>query len=71
MLTSTGLSGSGSATQVAISLGVVVVLYSTIGVIATVLMVRHARRGLVDEPDQPTPAPDSATTGPSAPSLTY
>src|SRR5664279_3818111 len=71
MLTSTGLSGSGSATQVAISLGVVIVLYSTIGVIAAVLMVRHARRGLVDEPDQPTPSPDSASTGPSVPSLTY
>ena len=45
MLTSDGLSGSGSATQVAISLGMVIVLYSTIGVIAAVLMVRHARRG--------------------------
>ena len=71
MLTSTGLSGSGSATQVAISLGVVIVLYSAIGVIAAVLMVRHARRGLVDEPDQPSPSADPATTGPSVPSLTY
>ena len=71
MLTSTGLSGSGSATEVAISLGVVIVLYSTIGVIAAVLMVRHARRGLVDEPDHPAPSPDSATTGPSVPSQTY
>ena len=60
MLTTNGLSGSGSATQVAISLGLVIVLYSTIGVIAAVLMVRHARRGLVDEPDQPTPAPNSS-----------
>ena len=50
MLTKDGLSGSGSATQVAISLGIVIVLYITLGVIAAVLMVRHARRGMPDEP---------------------
>jgi len=71
MLTSVGLSGSGSATQVAISLGLVIVLYSTIGVIAAVLMIRHARRGLPDEPDLPAPTADAEQAGPSVPSLTY
>jgi cytochrome d ubiquinol oxidase subunit I len=65
MLTKDGLSGSGNATQVVISLGIVVVLYTTLGVIAAVLMVRHARKGLppdvVDEPaesdsERPTPS---------------
>jgi len=68
MLTKDGLSGSGSATQVAISLSIVLVLYTTIGVIAAILMIRHARRGLPD--DVPEPVPDSASEQPS-PSLTY
>jgi cytochrome d ubiquinol oxidase subunit I len=68
MLTKDGLSGSGSATQVAISLSIVLVLYTTIGVIAAILMIRHARRGLPD--DVPEPVPDSASERP-APSLTY
>lgn len=46
MLTKDGLSGSGNATQVWISLGIVVLLYSTLGIIAAILVVRHARRGL-------------------------
>ena len=73
MLTKDGLSGSGSATQVAISLGIVVLLYSVIGGIAAVLMIRHARRGLPDEhADNPTPdAVDDADSGRSTPSLTY
>jgi cytochrome d ubiquinol oxidase subunit I len=69
MLTSDGLSGSGSATQVAISLGVVIALYSTVGVIAAVLMVRHARRGLPDEPAPPSDEPEQS--GPSMAALTY
>ena len=52
MRTEDGLSGSGSATQIAISLGIVVVLYSTLGITAAVLMIRHARRGIPDEPDE-------------------
>jgi cytochrome d ubiquinol oxidase subunit I len=69
MLTSVGLSGSGSATQVAISLGIVVVLYTTLGVIAAILMVRHARRGL---PDAPAPvAGEPEQSGPSLAALTY
>src|SRR6478609_258358 len=70
MLTKDGLSGSGSATQVAISLTIVIVLYTTIGVIAAILMLRHARRGLPD--DVPKPAADSDSDSPadrSAPSL--
>jgi cytochrome d ubiquinol oxidase subunit I len=69
MLTADGLSGSGSATQIAISLGIVVVLYSTIGIIAIVLMVRHARRGLQDEPTQSTD--DTDQSGPTLATLTY
>jgi cytochrome d ubiquinol oxidase subunit I len=68
MLTKDGLSGSGNATQVAISLGIVLVLYTTIGVIAAILMVRHARRGLPD--DVPDPAPYAPSDQPT-PSLTY
>jgi cytochrome d ubiquinol oxidase subunit I len=72
MLTRDGLSGSGSATQVAISLGLVVVLYTVLGVIAAVLMVRHARRGLPDDPiaDPPSDAVSGADARPT-PSLTY
>ena len=68
MLTRDGLSGSGSATQIVISLGIVVALYTTIGVIATILMLRHARRGLPDEPAVPE---QPATPGAPTPSLTY
>ena len=49
MLTRDGLSSSVSATEVAISLLVFVVLYGVIGVTAVVLMLRHIRRG--PEPD--------------------
>lgn len=66
MLTKDGLSGSGSATQVAISLGIVVVLYTTLGAIAAVLMVRHARRGLAPESADPPAEADRPL-----PSLTY
>jgi cytochrome d ubiquinol oxidase subunit I len=45
MLTRDGLSGSSSALQVAISLTVFALLYLGIGVVALVLMLRHARRG--------------------------
>ena len=65
MLTTDGLSGSGSATQVGISLGIVLVLYTTLGIIAATLMVRHTRRGIPDEPaapDEPAPA-DGSTAG--------
>ncbi len=69
MLTRDGLSGSGSATQIVVSLAIVVGLYTASGVIATILMLRHARRGLPDEP--PTPSAASPTTGDPTPSLTY
>ena len=52
MLTKDGLSGSGNATQIVISLTIVVLIYTTVGVIAAVLMTRHARRGL--PPESPT-----------------
>jgi cytochrome d ubiquinol oxidase subunit I len=73
MLTKDGLSGSGSATQVAISLSIVVVLYTTLGVIAAVLMVRSARKGL--PPEEPAEKADDGGPGAVAdrptPSLTY
>jgi len=50
MLTADGLSGSGSAAQVAISLGIVILLYTSIGIVAAVLMIRQARRGIPDDP---------------------
>ena len=71
MLTKDGLSGSGNAVQVLISLSIVIVLYTGIGVTAAVLMVRAARRGL------PPPATESAAGDPASgaghplPSLTY
>src|SRR6195952_261262 len=68
MLTKNGLSGSGSATQVVISLTIVVLIYTTVGVIAAVLMTRHARRGL--PPDVPE-ASDNAEADQTVPSLTY
>ena len=71
MLTRDGLSGSGSATQVAISLSIVVVLYSVIGVIAAVLMVRHARRGLPDDPADHPPSDVPGAGARPSPSLTY
>jgi len=73
MLTKDGLSGSGSATQVVISLGIVVLLYSTIGVIAAILMVRHARRGLppAEPPDDGDGRPSDPESGRQVPALTY
>lgn len=65
MLTKEGLSGSGSAAQIMVSLGIVVVLYSTLGVIAAILLVRHARQPLA-----PVPSPAADTAAPT-PSLTY
>ncbi|WP_420122172.1 cytochrome ubiquinol oxidase subunit I [Nakamurella sp.] len=67
MLTKDGLSGSGSAGEIMISLGIVVVLYTTLGVIAAILMVRHARRPLTPVPETAPPADAAAPT----PSLTY
>ncbi|MET0862893.1 MAG: cytochrome ubiquinol oxidase subunit I, partial [Nakamurella sp.] len=69
MLTKDGLSGSGSAAQIVISLTIVVVLYTTLGVIAAVLMTRHARRGL--PPDPPDKPRNDADVDQSVPSLTY
>lgn len=68
MLTKDGLSGSGSAGQVVVSLSMVVVLYTTIGVIAAILMLRHARRPLAPDP---APAGRPAETAEPTPSLTY
>jgi len=68
MLTKDGLSGSGSATQIVISLSIVVILYTTIGVIATVLMLRHARRPL---PEEQAATDRPADAGAQTPSLTY
>ncbi len=71
MLTKDGLSGSGTATEVAISLGIVIVLYTTLGVIAVVLMARYAHRGIPDEPPPPTTDDDIDRSGPSLAALTY
>lgn len=68
MLTKDGLSGSGSAGQIVISLTIVVVLYTTLGVIAAILMLRHARQPLPDRSDEETPPTNTATP---TPSLTY
>ena len=68
MLTKDGLSGSGSPTEIVISLGIVVVLYTTLGVIAAILMVRHARQPL---PDSAADRSASADAAAPTPSLTY
>ena len=53
MLTADGLSGSGSATQIGDQPGHRASCCTrTLGVIAAVLMLRHARRGLPDEPSR-------------------
>jgi len=65
MLTKDGLSTSVSAAEVAISIVVFFLLYSVIGVIALVLMLRHVRSG--PEPDET--SPDDA--GDRVPELTY
>jgi cytochrome d ubiquinol oxidase subunit I len=65
MLTKDGLSTSVSAAEVAISIVVFFLLYSVIGVIALVLMLRHVRSG---------PEPDETSTddaGDRVPELTY
>jgi cytochrome d ubiquinol oxidase subunit I len=49
MLTKDGLSPSVGAAQIAVSMTVFFLVYATLGVIAAVLMVRHARRGLPPE----------------------
>ncbi len=68
MLTKDGLSGSGSATQIVISLSIVAVLYTTLGVVAAILMVKHARRPLPVESAEDAPPADAAAP---TPSLTY
>ena len=65
MLTKDGLSTSVSAAEVAISLVAFFLLYTVIGVVALVLMLRHVRSG--PEPDES--APDDA--GDRVPELTY
>ncbi|WP_345800049.1 cytochrome ubiquinol oxidase subunit I [Microbacterium sp. AZCO] len=70
MLTKDGLSGSGTAAQIILSLVIVVSLYLGIGVVAAVLMIRHARRGIPESvPDGD--ASDRAHADDSTPSLTY
>ena len=65
MLTKDGLSTSVSAAEVAISLVAFFLLYSVIGVIALVLMLRHVRSA--PEPDETT----SDDAGDRVPELTY
>ena len=57
-----------SAGQIVVSLSIVVVLYTTIGVIAAILMLRHARQPLPAEPLTPDRPADAAEP---TPSLTY
>ncbi|MEN2741169.1 cytochrome ubiquinol oxidase subunit I [Microbacterium sp. X-17] len=71
MLTKDGLSGSGSAAQIIVSLVILGVLYVSIGVVATVLMIRHARRGLPEDDTGPTDADDARPSDHQTPSLTY
>ncbi|GAB3394162.1 cytochrome ubiquinol oxidase subunit I [Humibacter soli] len=70
MLTKNGLSGSGSAAQIIASLIILGVLYLSIGIVATVLMIRHARRGIPDEPAESSPD-DQDRSSDATPSLTY
>src|SRR6478752_6219447 len=60
MLTQDGLSGSGSAAEIVISLSIVVVLYTTLGLTAAILMIRHARRPLPDASAEKSPPADTA-----------
>jgi len=69
MLTKDGLSGSGSAAEIVISLSIVVVLYTTLGVIAAILLLKHARRPLPGESAENEQPP--ADTAAPTPSLTY
>ncbi|MFH8249162.1 cytochrome ubiquinol oxidase subunit I [Microbacterium sp. B2969] len=70
MMTADGLSGSGTATQIIISLVIVATLYLSIGVVAAVLMIRHARRGIPDESSE-ADAADREHADDTTPSLTY
>ncbi len=70
LLTENGNSPSVSATEVALSLGIFVVLYLVLGTLWGFLMLRYARRGL-DEGSHEPEAPDTEESGPRAPALTY
>ena len=70
MLTKTGLSTSVGTVQVAISLIVFVLLYLVLGIVAFVLMLRHARRGLTDAPEEYGETPSTKSDSP-IPALTY
>lgn len=68
MLTADGLTSSATTAQLLLSLAMIVTLYLGIGVIAAVLLTRHARRGIPDDP--PTDSADTDSDD-RVPSLTY
>jgi cytochrome d ubiquinol oxidase subunit I len=71
MKTGTGISPSVSATDVAITLGGFVLLYTVLGVIDVVLMFLAARRGLGTEDERRPPWRPGAPSEPSAQELIY
>jgi cytochrome bd ubiquinol oxidase subunit I len=60
LLTRNAVSPSVSTTMLAVSLGIFVVLYVTLGIVDLLLMLRYARRELPDDPSPATPAPAPA-----------
>jgi cytochrome d ubiquinol oxidase subunit I len=52
-LTKNGVSPSVSTTEIAISLGIFVALYITLGVVDFLLMLRYSRKELAPEPAAP------------------
>lgn len=71
LLTEDGNSPSVSATEVALSLGIFVVLYLVLGALWGFLMLRYARRGLDEGSHEPEALVDTDEPGPRAPALTY
>ena len=66
MKTADGVSTSVSTTELAISIGVLVVVYVLLGIVYLFLMLRYARRGLDLEH-----APDEPAGDPRTPAITY
>jgi cytochrome d ubiquinol oxidase subunit I len=57
LLTRNAVSPSVSTTMLAVSLGIFIVLYVTLGIVDLLLMLRYARRELPDDPSPATSAP--------------
>jgi len=70
MTTADGVSPSVSTTELAISLGVFLVIYALLGIVDLFLMLRYARRGL-EPPEDPSRPSHPSTGGQRVPELTY